>query len=846
MARSGRRRGLKTRYLWLNLLREIRHTLMRALSIFGIAAIGVAFFTGIRAAGPDMKVTADAYLDKSRLPDITALSTAGLTADDIHALEEIPGVEAVEPVLTADAMMQRTDGGDTEINLHLISLPFPELLEYPMSFTILPDYGIDDGGDHLDRLDVISGRLPEDDHEIVLDSQLADRGFAIGDSVTLTTSGGTAELYVTGFVESARYISTFDRGTSTIGSGKSDGFAYASGNAIAKLGSRMPMMAMFAARYTQVEIAVAGAQELNCFSEEYERLVDEVVQRIEAYGDTTEATWYVQTRSTSPGYADYSANTDRISAVGTFFPLFFLLVAVLVALTTMTRMVEEQRVQMGTLKALGYSQGAIVLQYLMYAVIASLFGSVLGSLLGFWLFPTVIGSAYAIMYRLPDFQTPYWADIASVSILAVMGCITLAAAMASVATLREVPASLMRPKSPKPGKRIIFERIPWLWKRLNFTAKVTVRNLIRYKKRFWMSVVGIAGSCALMVTGFGLSDSIYGIADKQFEQIWSMDVQAYTYDPMPAEDFSALIEAQNDGSIQNVAFCYDKTVKGGAKDGDVDLAEVHMFAVHDPEAFAQLVQLRDLHGNPVELTDEGVVITQKLAENYGLSAGDTLLLESGSTEYEVPVAAVVENYVYHYAYFTPALYERVTGETLAYNGVLANIDGLTEDNQDAWAQRLLSDTRVYTVVFLSDMFDTIWDSLSVLNYVVGILILSAAVLAFVVMLNLTNINITERRRELATLQVLGFTDREMYDYVFRENNSLAVIGSLLGLVLGRVLHQFVIITCEVDMVMFVRDIKPLSFVYSFALTIIFSLGVNLMMRRKVRSIDMVESLKSAE
>ena len=206
MARSGRRRGLKTRYLWLNLLREIRHTLMRALSIFGIAAIGVAFFTGIRAAGPDMKVTADAYLDKSRLPDITALSTAGLTADDIHALEEIPGVEAVEPVLTADAMMQRTDGGDTEINLHLISLPFPELLEYPMSFTILPDYGIDDGGDHLDRLDVISGRLPEDDHEIALDSQLADRGFAIGDSVTLTTSGGTADLYVTGFVESARYI----------------------------------------------------------------------------------------------------------------------------------------------------------------------------------------------------------------------------------------------------------------------------------------------------------------------------------------------------------------------------------------------------------------------------------------------------------------------------------------------------------------------------------------------------------------------------------------------------------------------------------------------------------------
>lgn len=836
---------MKTRYLWRNLRREIQHTLMRALSIFSISAIGVAFFTGIRATGPDMKLTADAYLDKSCLADITAMSTAGLSEDDVHALEEIPGVEAVEPVLTVDAMMQHTGGDDAEINLHLISMPFPELLENPMTFSLLPDYGIDSDGEHLDKLDIVSGRLPQDDHEIVLDNLLAESGYAIGDSVTLTTSGGTTELYVTGFVESARYISSFDRGTSTIGSGKSDGFAYASGNAIAKLGTRMPMMAMFAARYTQVEIRVAGAEELNCFTDEYEHLVDEVVHRIEAYGDTTEATWYVQTRSNNPGYSDYSANTDRIAAVATFFPLIFLIVAALVALTTMTRMVEEQRVQMGTLKALGYSQRAIVAQYLMYAIVASLLGSVLGSLLGFWLFPTVIGSAYGIMYRLPNFQTPYWADIALFSITAVMGCITAAAALASIATLREVPASLMRPKSPKPGKRVILERIPWLWKRLNFTAKVTARNLIRYKKRFWMSVVGIAGSCALLITGFGVSDSIYGIAELQFEEIWGMDVQAYTYDPMPVEELSALVEAQNDGSLTNVAFCYDKTVKGGAPDAE-DTMEIHMFAVHDPEAFASLVRLQDMQGNPVELTDEGVVITQKLAENHNLSAGDTLELESGSSVYEVPVAAVVENYVEHYAYFTPALYERITGETLQYNGVLASVDGLTEENEDELAKLLLSDTRVYTVVFLSDMFDSVWDSLSVLNYVVGILILSAAVLAFVVMLNLTNINITERRRELATLQVLGFTDREMYDYVFRENNSLAVIGTLLGLVLGRVLHRFVIVTCEVDMVMFARDIKPLSFVYSFALTIAFSLAVNLLMRRKVRSIDMVESLKSAE
>ncbi len=841
---------MKTRYLWRNLSREIRRTLMRFLSIFSISAIGVAFFTGIRASGPDMKLTADAYLDGAHLADITAMSTAGLSADDIHALEKIPGVAVAEPVMTVDAMMrweteEKTSSGEvTENNIHLISLPFPQLIEYPAALQLLPDYGIDSGPFRVNGLEVIAGRLPQNDHEIALDSSFQD-AYAIGDRVLLSTSGGSTELYVSGFVESPKYISTFDRGTSTIGSGKSNGFAYASGNAIAKLGTRMPMMAMFSARYTQVEILVEGAGQLNCFSDAYERLVDGVVRQIEAYGETTSATWYVQTRSTNPGYADYAANTDRIAAVGTFFPLIFLIVAALVALTTMTRMVEEQRIQMGTLKALGYSQRAIVLQYLMYAILASLSGSILGSLIGFWIFPTVIGSAYGIMYRLPDFQTPYWPDIASGSIAAVVGCVTLSAALVSFAALREVPAMLMRPKAPKPGKRILLERWTWLWKRFNFTTKVTVRNLIRYKKRFWMSVIGLAGSCALLLTGFGLSDSIYGIAEKQFGAIWRMDVQAYTYDAMPLESIQQLMQAQNDGSIGDIAYCYDKTVKGGASGAD-EQVEIHMFSMHDPTTFERLVRLHDRYGNPIPLSGDGVVITKKLAEKFSLSVGDTLHLVSGADEYDVPITGVAENYVYHYAYFAPDYYEKITGESLLYNTVMAKIDGLEEENEAYWAQKLLSDKRVYTVMFLSDMYGSIWDSLSVLNYVVGILILSAAALSFVVMLNLTNINITERRRELATLQVLGFTDREMYEYVFRENNALTVIGSLMGLLLGRVLHQFVIITCEVDMVMFVRDIKPLSYVYSIVLSVVFSQIVNLMMRKKVRSIDMVESLKSAE
>lgn len=843
---------MKTKYLWRNLFREIARTLTRFLSIFAISAIGVSFFTGVRASGPDMKLTADAYLDRTQLADITALSTAGLSEDDMDTIRAIPGVAMAEPALATDAMMRAGDAEGKEFNMHLLSMPFQEVEEHPAKLSILPDYGIDPSGARINQLDVVAGRLPADDHEIALDARLAGRQeLAIGTKVTLTTLGGAAEVYVTGFVESPRYISNFDRGTSTVGNGSTDAFAYVSGNVIGKLGLRLPMMAMFATRYSEVLIRVSGAEELNCFSDEYDRLVDEVVRRIEAYGKTTDATWYVRTRTDNPGYLDYSENTERIAAVGTYFPLIFLLVALLVALTTMTRMVEEQRIQMGTLKALGYSQYHIVMQYLMYAILASLTGSLIGARIGFWLFPTVIGNSYGIMYRLPNLQTPCWPGIATASILAVVGCVTAAAALVSFSALHEVPASLMRPKAPKIGKRVFLEYIGFIWKRMSFTSKVTVRNLFRYKKRFFMSVIGIAGSCGLLVTGFGLSDSIFGIVTEQFGRLWTMDIQAYTYDAMSEEKLHALVAEADGGLLTNAAYCYDRAVSAGVS-GNVH-TDAHLFVASDAAALQKTVHLTGEDGQPVDLTDDGVVVTQKLASIYRLRPGDTIAIESGDETYEAPIAAIAENYVYHYVYFTPACYERVTGDRAEYNAVFANIEGFSEASEteqaeieETLAKSFLQDERVYSVKFLTDLYSSVWDSLSVLNYVVGILILSAAALAFVVMLNLTNINITERRRELATLKVLGFTDREMYDYIFRENNALAVIGTLAGLLLGKYLHRFVIVTCEVDMVMFVRQIKALSFVYSGVLSMAFALIVNILMRKKVRGVDMVESMKSAE
>ena len=392
---------------------------------------------------------------------------------------------------------------------------------------------------------------------------------------------------------------------------------------------------------------------------------------------------------------------------------------------------------------------------------------------------------------------------------------------------------------------MLLEKIPFIWKKLSFTSKVTVRNLFRYKKRFFMSVIGIAGSGALLVTAFGLNDSIFGIIEKQFGDIWQMDVQAYVYEAMPLADMQELLgkNPAND-DFDSVMFCLDSQME--CKNGGRSQNGVHLLGVESAESMAGRVSLHN-GGTPVTLDDSGVVVTAKLAETLSIKVGDEINMRTGGEDHLMRVIGIADNYVYHYVYITAAYYETVFGKAMLYNGFMGNLkDGLTDETMDAMSTQLLSDSRMYTVRTIGSIYASVWDSLSILNYVVLVLILGSGMLTFVVMLNLTNINIGERMRELATLRVLGFYDKEMYDYIFRENNALSVIGAFVGLLFGKIMHLFVIRTCEVDMVMFVRSAKPLSYVYAFALTIVFSLIVNLLMRPKVRAIDMVESLKSAE
>ena len=828
-----------------NLLREIKRTFTKFLSIFAICALGVAFFAGIRATSPDMKEAGDRLYNTYNLSDISVISTSGLTADNIRDLESIEGIQAVRASLFVDAMARGT--GEKEKNLRLYSMPIKLKSEYAPLIDLIPDYGIDTSPEYdMNGVEIVSGRMPLNDTEIALDNTL-DGSLVkqLGDEITLTTAGGTVTLRVVGFIRSPMYISLFERGTSSIGNGTSDGFAYASGNAISSLGTKLPVMSLLNTYYTRADIVISGKEGLSAYSDEYEALVNEVTDRIEDYASTQSGTWYIQDRSGNPGYSDYSENTDRIAAVGDVFPLIFFIVAALVCLTTMTRMVEEQRIEMGTMKALGYGGWQIAMKYAVYAMSACISGGVVGAIIGFKLFPYVIMKGYSIMYYLGKLETPYRADIAFMAIAAMAVCTAAATFSACYASLKEVPATLMRPKAPKAGRRVLLEKIPFIWKKLSFTSKVTVRNLFRYKKRFFMSVIGIAGSGALLVTAFGLNDSIFGIIEKQFGDIWQMDVQAYVYEAMPLADMQELLgkNPAND-DFDSVMFCLDSQME--CKNGGRSQSGVHLLGVESAGSMAGRINLHN-GGTPVTLDDSGVVVTAKLAETLSIKVGDEINMRTGGEDHLMRVIGVADNYVYHYVYITAAYYETVFGKAMQYNGFMGNLkDGLTDETMDAMSTQLLSDSRMYTVRTIGSIYDSVWDSLSILNYVVLVLILGSGMLTFVVMLNLTNINIGERMRELATLRVLGFYDKEMYAYIFRENNALSVIGAFVGLVFGKIMHLFVIRTCEVDMVMFVRSAKPLSYVYAFALTIVFSLIVNLLMRPKVRAIDMVESLKSAE
>ena len=916
-----------------NIARGIKNSLNRFISIMFIVALGAGFMSGLAAASPDMYDTADEYIDDYSLYDIDVKSTIGLTEDDLESIESLDRTEAAQGAVVLDMVLNQADGSDFTSRV----------------------YGIlDDTSDtEINNLNLIEGRLPENDSECIIESvfgKYSGEGVSIGDKLTLSeanTNYDTLEGYmadttltVVGICQSPLCIS-IEGDSSNIGSGTINLNVYT---------RRSAFTCDF---YTDIFMTVSGALELNTFEDEYNDLISDVTDEIKSISDervalrandlkssaqdtideltelidtissvadiqnaqsddftvrkqqnkevsdiltasgssladtisdeTTlqtpdfyesaaellsrledqldeandyldsidDSAWMIRTRDDLTGYNSYSSNVGKVSALAKIFPVFFFVVALLVALTTMSRLIEEKRLQIGTLKALGYSNGQIIFEYMLFSISASVLGCILGFGVGFRIFPYAINSAYSMMYTLPAISTPIrWDIVAWVAPVTIVS-ILLATLWSCWSEFRSMPAILMLPKSPAPGKRIWLEHIGFIWRRMSFTHKVTARNLFRYKKRFIMTIIGVAGCSALLLTGFGIKDSVNDIIDKQYGQIDKYDLIFAMDEEDSLTNDESLNQTINDKGI--ISEYLSVSQETGKVYYGKEKQEINIFVPQDTEKFADFTTLRTRSGHDsIMLSDDSIVLTEKLCEEMGINIGDSVTLEdSEGHQATITVSAITENYVSSYAYLTPKTYTACFSSEPEYTNLLCKLTA--EENADSdtvlelaneATSKIMASSHILYGRSVASLKDTFSDSIQSINGVIYVLIIAAGLLCIVVLYNLINVNICERRKELATLRVLGFYKSETQNYIFRETNILSFLGALVGLVLGIWLHSVVVKTIEVNHIMFGREIKPLSYIIALAISVVFTLLVDLIMKRPINKTDMVEAMKA--
>ncbi len=1103
---------MKKKALKKDFYMEVYRTLNRFLSIFLIVALGTAFFSGLRATEPDMRLSADRFYDNSNMRDIQVIGGLGLTQEDVQALEEMEGIRQVSPAYSYDVFWQLEE---SRAAVKLMSLQ-----------------------EDMNRITVTEGRLPEQSGECLMDEAMAQEyGIAVGDTVNLLSGDDTAledivatdSLEVVGFGTTSLYLS-LERGTTSIGTGSLQGF-------LILLPEDFTLES-----YTEIDLTVDGALELECYTDEYDDLVEQVQDRIEAIeeercqiryeevrteaeeaiadgqqeiddakaeladarqeledGETeladarteiadgeadladarqeladaeaeiadgkvqladgweeyqngvyqcvdamdtlkeseaqladarqewnagyeqvngakaqieqakaqldaqeaqilemeiseeekaqmlaqieasrqelaanesalaeqeaalaatdqylteqeaaweagyweiqkaldeleeAKATleekeaeladgeaqladarqevsdgeseladarveladgeaeladgwaefeeesadaeseiadaeaeladarqeledlevpeWYILDRNTIETYVEYGQNAERIGAIGEVVPAIFFLVAALVSLTTMTRMVEEQRTQIGTKKALGYSRWDIARKYLYYAFLASIIGSAAGCVVGQKVFPVVIINAYKIMYNnLPDIVAPMHVYYSLLSTVLAVACTTGAAFLACYKEMRETPALLMRPVPPKSGKRVLLEKLPFLWKRLSFTYKSTARNLFRYKKRFFMTIFGIGGCTALLLVGFGVQDSLEAIGNIEFGEIRNYTGSIMLEDDLSEDEIVSFSqELAADERVEESLRVEEMSIDVGSSQ-ESGTKSSYLIVPYEKEKLTDFITLRERIGHePLALSDNGVIITEKLSSLLDVQVGDEIYLEDDDMQrYQVTVDGIAENYFMHYVYMSRDLYARLFGEEASFSCFYTRNAAEDEASEDAFQADYMEMDGVASVTFQSGTNERVLNMLKSMDALIYVIVISAGLLAFVVLYNLNNINITERRRELATLRVLGFYNKEVSAYVLRENVVLTVIGTGLGIGMGVALHHFVILTAEIDTMMFGRVIGGASYLYAALFTLLFSGIVNGGMYFTLRKIDMVESLKSVE
>lgn len=872
-----------------NIAKEFTTGFGRFIAIMAIIALGVGFLIGVMQATPDMKNTMDAFYTEMNASDVTVKGTLGLTQEDVDALKNSDTVEEVTAIISTDAEIA-VNGKDVVGRF----------------------IGLDLNSEYLNTLTLEEGKLPEKgtNQVVVIRSTNKFEKIQVGTKFTLNTNEATyGDVYkqttfeVVGIVSSPDYYYLDGRETTSLGTGAIGTVVYGYSDDLYDLQKEGSIFSYLQNPLigeenkaeivcTDCWVKISGADEYKRFHDDYKSYVLENTDELEAIGETQsgklnkaveklrelsekfggmltedqkkmlesmpDAQWYVLDRaSTNVSYVSFDLNAEKVENIAGIFPVFFILVAALVALTSMTRMVDEDRMQIGTFKALGYSRGRIMSKYLIYCCLASIIGCIGGILCGFALLPSVFWRAYQTMYQLPALALGFsWVFAVVVFGVALLGTI-LVTWGACRTSLKEKPSNLMQPKAPKPGKRILLERIGFIWKPLKFKWKATLRNIFRYKKNMILTIISVMGCTALILTGFGLNDSVNAVADLQYGKVLLYDtVIEYTGDLSEAD--GALREFIGDASQEGERYLPVYMESGRlifGKDSGATSETVDMYVVENNAQFNSFVSLHERENSAiietVQEVGNSIVLPENIAIVYGIDVGDTLYYSrSGGNAVEVKVSAVCENYTGSYVYISKASYESLFGTMPAHNTVLVK-SGIEESDTEELTKNILSENgsssvEVQSVEFTYSSQETMEGLSSTMGLVIAILVISAGALAAIVLYNLTNINIEERRREIATLRVLGYRKWEVAGYIYRESAILTIAGTLLGLLLGMLLHMFIIDRVNSVTMMFGRVISGWSYLWAFLLTLAFAVLVYAFMLIKLNRINMAESLKSNE
>lgn len=818
---------MKTKLL-KHIFMKIKDNYKRFLSLICMAFLGVGFYAGIQSSSPDMLKTLDNFYDENNVYDISVISNVGLTEDDLLKLSKIKNVSQAINIQEKDSYLE------IEENNYVV-----KLIEY---------------NSQMNNVYIKEGRLPKNNNEVSVDNALLENNnLKLGDNITIDGK----KYSIVGNVISPLYFSA-ERPNSNLGSGKVDYYIYV-------YNGSLDLEA-----YSNIYITVKGAKKYLTNSDSYKKLINNVKKDIdlikdkqqdirydELYSDIIETSetygisideskfikpkWYIYDRLDNTSYKELINASDNLKKIGNKFPIIFFAISVLVSLISMMRMIEEDRVENGTLKSLGYNSFHITLKYVIYSLLATTIGSSVGAIFCSYMIPSVIWNIYKKIFFIPKFIYLLKSDYNALGLWICILCICGTSVIVCIKNLREVPANLMRPKAPKSGKKILLERINFIWKKLKFSDKITIRNIFRYKSRVITTILGIAGCTALILAGFGLKDSIKDVTDFQFNNIIKYDKMLMTNDSINQIDIEK--ELLNDDKVENFTNVNTQNIKVLFNEEQ----EVTMITPDDFNSISKSISLIDLKTNNVinNISDNSCIISEKTAKLLDIDVGDKIsLLDNDNNKYDIKVSYIIKNYINQYLYINKNTYNNLFKD-YKINSILISLKD-EDKNSKEFDKKYISNGYALTIVDNDDIKSSMNDMLGSIDSIVAILIIAAASLAFVVLYNLSNINISERKREIATLKVLGFYPSEVDKYINRETVLLTILGIVIGLLFGSYLSHFIISTCEPDYIMFDRHVYTLSYFYSLFITVIFTIIVTIVTHFNLKKINMVTSLKNVE